>query len=149
MQHNPEFEALLQSLVNTEVTNVDFGGEEDTSIVIDLGDNNSIFIHSAWRLAQNGKVVASWNDEVDEEDLNPPINKLMSQKLESITVGDLFDLKLTFDKGHRLDVFCDLYTPDEITEFEENWSVADIKQNLCFVVTENFTLLKTKYNTQG
>ena len=40
------------------------------------------------------------------------------------------------------------YSNDEVSDYDENWSVSDINNNVCFVVTENYKLIETKYNTE-
>lgn len=158
---NPKFQQILQALNGKEITRIVAGEENGGVMGIDLGDNYTIFIHCAWRMSRYGKVLATWNDSVveeqeeDDEDEaqapdfeNLPIKKLEGCIIKNIEVGDFFDLKITLGKEFRLDVFADLHSKETVSDFDENWSVCDINQNLCFVVTENYTLVETKYNTE-
>jgi hypothetical protein len=158
---NPKFEALLQKLRKQTITGVAAGGDTGAITMIDLGESFSIFIHCAWRLSRYDKVLGTWNDalnqaddEEEEEDIETAeektsaIKKIEGLAIESIEVGDFYDLKIMLGKAYRLDVFCDLYSRDELSDYDENWSFSDIDQNLCYVLTENFKLIETKYNTE-
>lgn len=147
-QQNPKFTALLKSLEGKEIANV-AAADENGIMMFEFAGGKEMFIHCAWRLSQNGVVLGTWNDELDEEELNPPVVRLEGVAVTGVEVNELFDLKITFDKDYRLDVFADLYTEEEITEYEENWSVCDVEGNVCFVVTENFALLETKYDSNA
>jgi hypothetical protein len=156
---NPKFISILNSLKKKTITTVTAGNDNEGIVVLDFGDSHSLFIHCAWRLSRYDKVLTTWNDAVmggaDEEDEEgeetefvSAIKKIEGLTLEDIEVGDFYDLKITLGKAYRLDVFCDLYSNDEVSDFDENWSVSDINNNVCFVVTENYKLIETKYNTE-
>jgi hypothetical protein len=154
---NPKFISILNSLKKKTITAVTAGSDNEGSVVLDFGESHSLFIHCAWRLSRYDKVLTTWNDAVvaDEEDEEdeleagaPVIKKIEGLTLEDIEIGDFFDLKITLGKAYRLDVFCDLYSNDEVSDFDENWSVSDVADNVCFVVTENYKLIETKYNTE-
>jgi len=126
-------------------------------VVLDFGESHSLFIHCAWRLSRYDKVLTTWNDAVvadeeeEEDELEaeaPVIKKIEGLTLEDIEIGDFFDLKISLGKAYRLDVFCDLYSNDDVSDFDENWSVSDVADNVCFVITENYKLIETKYNTE-
>ena len=154
---NPKFISILNSLKKKTITAVTAGSDNEGIVVLDFGESHSLFIHCAWRLSRYDKVLTTWNDAVvaDEEDEEdeleagaPVIKKIEGLTLEDIEIGDFFDLKITLGKAYRLDVFCDLYSNDEVSDFDENWSVSDVADNVCFVVTENYKLIETKYNTE-
>lgn len=158
---NPQFKQLIAAVEGKTITRVVAAEENGGVVGIDLGDSHTIFIHCAWRLSRYGKVLATWNDTVleeqdeDDEDETPaldmenlPIKKLQGCLIKNMEVGDFFDLKITLGKEFRLDVFADLHAKETVSDYDENWSVCDIANNLCFVVTENYTLVETKYNTE-
>jgi hypothetical protein len=154
---NPKFISILNSLKKKTITAVTAGSDNEGIVVLDFGESHSLFIHCAWRLSRYDKVLTTWNDAVvaDEEEEEdgleaevPVIKKIEGLTLEDIEIGDFFDLKITLGKAYRLDVFCDLYSNDEVSDFDENWSVSDVADNVCFVVTENYKLIETKYNTE-
>lgn len=154
---NPKFISILNSLKKKTITTVTSGSDNEGIVVLDFGESHSLFIHCAWRLSRYDKVLTTWNDAVvaDEEEEEdgleaevPVIKKIEGLTLEDIEIGDFFDLKITLGKAYRLDVFCDLYSNDEVSDFDENWSVSDVADNVCFVVTENYKLIETKYNTE-
>jgi hypothetical protein len=154
---NPKFISILNSLKKKVITTVTAGADNEGIVVLDFGETNSLFIHSAWRLSRYDKVLTTWNDTVagadedeeeEENEVVSAIKKIEGLTLEDIEVGDFYDLKITLGKAYRLDVFCDLYSNDEVSDFDENWSVSDINNNVCFVVTENYKLIETKYNTE-
>jgi hypothetical protein len=154
---NPKFISILNSLKKKTITAVTAGSDNEGIVVLDFGESHSLFIHCAWRLSRYDKVLTTWNDAVvaDEEEEEdgleaeaPVIKKIEGLTLEDIEIGDFYDLKITLGKAYRLDVFCDLYSNDEVSDFDENWSVSDVADNVCFVVTENYKLIETKYNTE-
>ena len=154
---NPKFISILNSLKKKTITAVTAGSDNEGIVVLDFGESHSLFIHCAWRLSRYDKVLTTWNDAVvageeeEEDELEaeaPVIKKIEGLTLEDIEIGDFFDLKITLGKAYRLDVFCDLYSNDEVSDFDENWSVSDVADNVCFVVTENYKLIETKYNTE-
>lgn len=154
---NPKFISILNSLKKKTITAVTAGSDNEGIVVLDFGESHSLFIHCAWRLSRYDKVLTTWNDAVvadeeeEEDELDaeaPVIKKIEGLTLEDIEIGDFFDLKITLGKAYRLDVFCDLYSNDDVSDFDENWSVSDVADNVCFVVTENYKLIETKYNTE-
>jgi hypothetical protein len=154
---NPKFISILNSLKKKTITAVTAGSDNEGIVVLDFGESHSLFIHCAWRLSRYDKVLTTWNDAVvadeeeEEDELEaeaPVIKKIEGLTLEDIEIGDFFDLKITLGKAYRLDVFCDLYSNDDVSDFDENWSVSDVADNVCFVVTENYKLIETKYNTE-
>jgi hypothetical protein len=154
---NPKFISILNSLKKKTITAVTAGSDNEGIVVLDFGESHSLFIHCAWRLSRYDKVLTTWNDAVvadeeeEEDELEaeaPVIKKIEGLTLEDIEIGDFFDLKITLGKAYRLDVFCDLYSNDEVSDFDENWSVSDVADNVCFVITENYKLIETKYNTE-
>lgn len=154
---NPKFISILNSLKKKAITAVTAGSDNEGIVVLDFGESHSLFIHCAWRLSRYDKVLTTWNDAVvadeeeEEDELEaeaPVIKKIEGLTLEDIEIGDFFDLKITLGKAYRLDVFCDLYSNDDVSDFDENWSVSDVADNVCFVVTENYKLIETKYNTE-
>jgi hypothetical protein len=154
---NPKFISILNSLKKKTITAVTAGSDNEGIVVLDFGESHSLFIHCAWRLSRYDKVLTTWNDAVvadeeeEEDELEaeaPVIKKIEGLTLEDIEIGDFYDLKITLGKAYRLDVFCDLYSNDEVSDFDENWSVSDVADNVCFVVTENYKLIETKYNTE-
>ena len=154
---NPKFISILNSLKKKTITAVTAGSDNEGIVVLDFGESHSLFIHCAWRLSRYDKVLTTWNDAVvadeeeEEDELEaeaPVIKKIEGLTLEDIEIGDFYDLKITLGKAYRLDVFCDLYSNDEVSDFDENWSVSDVADNVCFVITENYKLIETKYNTE-
>lgn len=154
---NPKFISILNSLKKKTITAVTAGSDNEGIVVLDFGESHSLFVHCAWRLSRYDKVLTTWNDAVvadeeeEEDELEaeaPVIKKIEGLTLEDIEIGDFFDLKITLGKAYRLDVFCDLYSNDDVSDFDENWSVSDVADNVCFVVTENYKLIETKYNTE-
>jgi hypothetical protein len=154
---NPKFISILNSLKKKTITAVTAGSDNEGIVVLDFGESHSLFIHCAWRLSRYDKVLTTWNDAVvvdeEEEEVEleaeaPVIKKIEGLTLEDIVIGDFYDLEITLGKAYRLDVFCDLYSNDEVSDFDENWSVSDVADNVCFVVTENYKLIETKYNTE-
>jgi hypothetical protein len=154
---NPKFISILNSLKKKTITAVTAGSDNEGIVVLDFGESHSLFIHCAWRLSRYDKVLTTWNDAVvadeeeEEDELEaeaPVIKKIEGLTLEDIEIGDFYDLKITLGKAYRIDVFCDLYSNDEVSDFDENWSVSDVADNVCFVVTENYKLIETKYNTE-
>ena len=154
---NPKFISILNSLKKKTITAVTAGSDNEGIVVLDFGESHSLFIHCAWRLSRYDKVLTTWNDAVvadeeeEEDELEaeaPVIKKIEGLTLEDIEIGDFFDLKITLGKAYRLDVFCDLYSNDDVSDFDENWSVSDVADNVCFVITENYKLIETKYNTE-
>ena len=152
---NPKFKQIIADLSGKTITHVAAGTENGGVVALDFGESHTIFIHCAWRLLRYDKVLSTWNDAAlpDEEDEDALEQDLAIKKLEGISistveVGEFFDLKIMLGKAYRLDVFCDLFSHDEVSEYEENWSVSDINDNVCFVITEDFRLRETKYNTE-
>ena len=89
---------------------------------------HSLMVWCAWRLSKDGRAIAASSDSVRAEILHSHLRRLSGQKIASIeSSGPIYDLRILFSTGWRLDVFrdCEEIKPSANTRADEasNWEI--------------------------
>lgn len=139
---------ILNKIKNKFVTAVICGGNFNGSVVILIFENRySLCIQCAWRLTDQEKVLASWNEADNSigSHFQLDVSSLEGDFLLDIVSNNFFDLQLKFDSGRIFFVFCDISTFNSEDNFDENWYLSDKIENLSYVIGRDHEIFQTNY----
>lgn len=143
------FTSVLKKVIGLQVGEVISGGSNGSILLLTFGDEKpvcTILISCVWRLQMSNTVLAGWNDSPDPEHGNLTIQTKLLEKdyVHCIEVSEFYDLSITFKSEKRLRVFCDI-TPQAETDEDENWYMADLHANKCYLVNRELKIVERMY----
>lgn len=126
------------------------GGGAGSILVIEFEDKNYYTIGCDWRIEYNGAIITtSWDDGTPLIGyMNKNAERLIGNKLLSFEIFDHYDLKLYFENGFVVNVFCDniKYCSVEDSIYYSNWELSIPDKNLVGIITGHFNLVYTKFD---
>lgn len=139
---------LLSRSIGKIVTHSRTGGGAGSIWVIELEDATSYTIGCNWRLECNGMIITtSWDDATAlVGHVNKNVERLIGNKLLSYELFDYYDLKLYFENGFVVNLFCDVLKScsEEDSVFYSNWDFCVPDQNIVGIITGHLKLAYTK-----
>jgi hypothetical protein len=144
-----KIKALFSNLIGKEITYASSGGGAGSVVVFDVGEKEAVFfVKCAWRLEQKGIPITGSNEDTKAVSGNiaKNINKLKGLLISNITVNDVGDIFLTFSSNWSMSIFCDI-TPN-LEDFDENWILCFPNEDICYTLTGNFKIEKSRYSNR-
>ena len=140
-----DLDVLLNKLEGKIITEIIAGGSNGSIVILEIDHRYSLFLYCSWRLTRN-KHIVTWNDNSDANvgDIPTNFNQLLNLKIKKIYRINCFDLVILFTNGNCINVFSDLSRSSSPTE--ENWFLADKVNNICYILTNEFTLITEKFD---
>lgn len=83
----------------------------------------SFMIYCSWKISNADKIITSWKDDIVL--LKEGVLKLENLTISSIFIKESFDMLIEFEKGYRLQVFCD---EGINSDFDCNWFFRDSRK---------------------
>lgn len=136
----------ISKIINLKVSKVIAGGSNGSTVIIDVDKGYSIFIFCSWRYISKDNIVVTWNDSSDALKGKIPLylKSLLNLSIKKITIINQFDLHIKFSNDAVLIIFSDLNKSS--SSIDENWCFADIKNNECYNLTNEFKLTISKFD---
>ncbi len=142
-------EIIINAFIGKKISKVTVGGSNGSVVILRIGDNLfSLFIYCIWRLEENDKIVTGWNESSDAEsgNLTQQIKLLLNDEIKNIQLSNFMDIKIYFLSGKVLNIFCDITPKYEPEEYDENWVISDIVNNVSYRLKNNFEIEVSKYS---
>ena len=142
-------EIIINAFIGKKVTKVTAGGGNGSVVILRFGENLfSLFIYCIWRLEENNKIVTGWNESCDAEtgNLTKQIKLLLNDEIKKTEVSNLMDIKIYFVSGKVLNIFCDITPMYEPKEYDENWVISDIANDISYRFKSSFEIEICKYS---
>jgi hypothetical protein len=139
---------FFAKIIGKEVTKTIAGGSNGSTIILEIGHNEyCLFIYCVWRLELDYKALTGWNESSnpDNGNLTKQIRSLASDRIKDIQMSDFFDLRVKFESGKVLTIFCDVTPKYEPDDYDENWSICDIKSDQCYIISRDFEVESSKF----
>ncbi|MEJ7768065.1 MAG: hypothetical protein WKF89_09650 [Chitinophagaceae bacterium] len=129
---------LISKLSGKQITKTIVGGSNGSIIILRIGINEfSLKVSCVWRLEMRDQIITGWNESNDSLNgvMTKEIKQLNGDTIKSVKMSEFFDLALEFFSGKVLRLFCDVTPNYEPPDYDENWSICDIKSNYCKIIT--------------
>lgn len=85
----------------------------------------------AWRLSKQNMVFCTWRDS--ESRIGKLLKSLLGKKIIDIQIDDFYDLRVKFQKGHTLHLFCEQIDEENYAiKTPDGWFTADQGSKLSF-----------------
>lgn len=108
-----------------------------------------IYIYCVWRLFvfDSKRTIIGWNDDLTDLDSNSikQLKSIENSFISNVKINEHGDFVLSFDNESKLSVFCDITSDGEKAELEDNWTLCDTVQNVCYNFNNRFNIVTTKY----
>ena len=141
---------MVNLLKGQKVEKVISGGSNGSMLVFNFGENDDycVFVYCVWRLEQKKKILSGWNESCDAKtgNLTLQTRALKNEIVKDVILTDFFDLKILFNSGKVLNVFCDVTAEYEPQSYDMNWCVCDIRNNICYSVNRSSVIVTDKYS---
>lgn len=138
----------IQLLKNQKITKVISGGANASSLILHFNvDEYCLFTYCVWRLENKKEVLTGWNDPSGTKKGNLVVQtkELLNDIVKDITIGKFFDLQIEFKSGKTLSVFCDVTPKFQVKDYDMNWSLCDISNNVTYHIDRNFKVVKERF----
>ncbi|MEO6915626.1 MAG: hypothetical protein ABI151_08205 [Chitinophagaceae bacterium] len=139
---------VIFKLSGKQITKTIVGGSNGSIIILRIGINEFSFkVNCVWRLEMKNQMITGWNESNDSLNgvMTKEIKRLNGDTIKSVKMSDFFDLQLEFSSGKVLNIFCDVTPNYEPSDYDENWSLCDIKSNDCKIISKDFAIITTTY----
>lgn len=139
---------LLSRSIGKTVTSCKIGGETNSILEIKFEDTTSYTILCCWRIEHCGIAIKTIWSVIDSSiDLkDESVEEIIGNRLLSYKLSDHYDLKLYFENGFVVNLFCDVLKScsEEDSVFYSNWDFCVPDQNIVGIITGHLKLAYTK-----
>jgi hypothetical protein len=145
-------EIIFGKIRGKKINSVSTGESSGSVIILNIGDQDEycLFVYCVWRLEGHNVVLTGWNESNSiGGNLVHQVRQLEGDRISSVGMTEFYDLKIKLESGKCLTVFCDVTPHYETPDYDENWSIYDIRENGCLSISRNFQIIGEKFRNES